>query len=328
MTLHILIDFLTSGWDAAKLIGAIAGMITIFGGGYGLYWRISTAAGRRLKMLHSYIEAREREITAKRAAVLQSIRLSEHFQLDQEPLDVSGEIDEVIELLDEDRLKQATEALIDLEERLEKKEKLVRDYANELVTHRASVNVFIAALADRRKRSDQGLEHVGAALAIDRKDKDALKYQGWLFLRKNNLPDAEDSFLKLKQLSVGPENDQYRCDAWEGLGFTYRAFGFGRYGEAEKAFGNAIGIIKQLSGNDKDGFVRGRIHDALGDLYADASWGGHSVASTVECYQRAIAAFTAEGKSNNERTARLRSAHAVKVKLEKLQKGIQAELLS
>jgi hypothetical protein len=145
MTLDLLIDFLTSGWDAAKVITAIAGMITILGGGYGLYWRITTAAGRRLKMLHRDIEVREKSITTKRADVLQSIKLSEHFQLDQKPLDVSGEIDDVIKLLDEDRLKQAAEALIDLEERLEKKEKLVRKYANELVTHRASVNVFIAA---------------------------------------------------------------------------------------------------------------------------------------------------------------------------------------
>src|SRR5262249_26148685 len=162
-----------SGWDVAKVITATAGMITILGGGYGLYWRITTAASRRLKMLHKYIEEREKSIGTKRIDVLESIKLSEHFQLDQKPLDVSGEIDDVIKLLDEDRLKQANEALVDLEERLERKEKLVRKYANELVAHRASINVFIAALADRRKRPDQGLEHVGAALAIDKKDKDA-----------------------------------------------------------------------------------------------------------------------------------------------------------
>src|SRR5262252_4459550 len=74
------IDFLTSGWDAAKVITATAGMITIFGGGYGLYWRITTAASRRLKMLHNYIEEREKSIAVKRVDVLQSIRLSEHFR--------------------------------------------------------------------------------------------------------------------------------------------------------------------------------------------------------------------------------------------------------
>jgi hypothetical protein len=45
MTLDDLIDFLTGGWDAAKVITAIAGMITILGGEYGPYWRSTTAIG-------------------------------------------------------------------------------------------------------------------------------------------------------------------------------------------------------------------------------------------------------------------------------------------
>lgn len=327
MSFEALIAFLTSGWDAAKVITAIAGMITIFGGAYGLYWRISTAASRRLKILHSFIEQREESIAARRADVLASIKISEHFQLDQKPLDVSTEIDDAIKLIDQDRLKQASEVLIDLEDRLEKKEGLVRKHAEELRAHRASVNIFIAALADRRKKPDQGLDHIGAALGIDKRDKDALKYQGWLFLRKKNFPDAEDSFTKLRQLSVGTENDQYRCDAWEGLGFTYYGLGADRFSEAEKAFTNALSIIKQLNGNDKDGFVRGRIHDALGDLYADKSWHGHSTTEAGNCYQKAVAAFTAEGKSDKERAARSRAAQNVTVKLARLRKATQAELL-
>jgi hypothetical protein len=54
MVQDALIDFLTSIWDAAKVITAIAGMFTVFGGGYDLYWRITTAAIRRLKMLPKY----------------------------------------------------------------------------------------------------------------------------------------------------------------------------------------------------------------------------------------------------------------------------------
>jgi hypothetical protein len=54
MVQDALIDFLTSIWDAAKVITAIAGMFTVFGGGYDLYWRITTAASRRLKMLPNY----------------------------------------------------------------------------------------------------------------------------------------------------------------------------------------------------------------------------------------------------------------------------------
>ena len=322
-----LVTFVTSGWDAAKVITAIAGLVTIFGGGWGLYWRISTAEARRLQMLHNYVEAREGAISSKRPDVLNNIKLSEHFQLEQRALDVGAEIDDVIELLDQDRLKQAMEALIDLEERLERKEKIVRKYADELVTHKASVHVFIAALADRRKRTDQGLEHVASALAIDNKDKDALTYQGWLLLRKKDLPGAEDSFGRLRQLSVGSENERHRCDAWEGLGFTYVASGPNKYPDAERALTNALGIIRKLTGNEKDAFARGRIHDALGDLYASSLWGGQDISRASDNYQKAIAALSGEGNSEKERIARSRAARAVQVKLEKLPKESRSEVL-
>ena len=249
-------------------------------------------------MLHNYVEAREGAISSKRPDVLNNIKLSEHFQLEQRALDVGAEIDDVIELLDQDRLKQAMEALIDLEERLERKEKIVRKYADELVTHKASVHVFIAALADRRKRTDQGLEHVASALAIDNKDKDALTYQGWLLLRKKDLPGAEDSFGRLRQLSVGSENERHRCDAWEGLGFTYVCIAaLNKYPDAERALTNALGIIRKLTGNEKDAFARGRIHDALGDLYASSLWGGQDISRASDNYQKAIAALSGEGNS-------------------------------
>jgi tetratricopeptide (TPR) repeat protein len=322
-----IVTFLMSGWDAAKVITAIAGLITIFGGGWGLYWRISTAETRRLQMLHDYIETREGAISTKRAEVLDGIKLSEHFQLEQKALDVGAEIDDVIELLDQDRLKQAMEALVDLEERLERKKKIVRKYADELVTHKASVHVFIAALADRRKRTELGLEHVASALAIDNKDKDALKYQGWLLLRQKDLPGAEESFGKLRQISVGSENDRHRCDAWEGLGFTYLASGPDKYAEAEKAFANALNTIRKLTGNDKDAFARGRIHDALGDIYASELWDSHDTTRASENYQRAIAALSAEGRGKKEQAARSRAVRGIQVKLEKLQKEVQAEFL-
>lgn len=327
MTWDALVAFLTSGWDAAKVITAIAGLVTILGGGWGLYWRISTAEARRLQMLHDYVETREGAISNKRPEVLDGIKLSEHFQLEQKALDVGAEIDGVIELLDQDRLKQAMEALIDLEERLERKEKIVRKYADELVTHKASVHVFIAALADRRKRTDQGLEHVASALAIDNRDKDALKYQGWLLLRKKDLPGAEESFGRLRQLSVGPENDRHRCDAWEGLGFTHIASGPNKYPEAERAFANALSTIRRSTGNDKDGFARGGMHDALGDIYASKAWAGLDVARAIDNYQRAIAAFAGEGRSEKERMARSRAARAVQVKLGKLKGEVRAEPL-
>ena len=327
MTWEALLAFLTTGWDVAKVIGVMAGLVTIFGGGWGLYWRITTAESRRLRMLHNFAETREAAISDKRKDILDGIRLSEHFQLEQKPLDVGAEIDEVMKLLDKDRLKQATEALVDLEERLERKEKIVRRFADELLKHKASVHVFIAALADRRKRVDQGLEHVGSALAIDKQDKDALKCQGWLLLKKNDRPGAEESFKSLRRLCTAPENRQHRCDALEGLGFTYRSFGPERYTDAEAAFNEALEIIRQLAGNHKDGFTRGRIHDVLGDMYADALWSNHRIDKAIESYGRALDAFKGQGKSEKETTARARAAQGVKKKQDQLQKGIEQELL-
>src|SRR5215813_7348706 len=83
----------------------------VFGVGLALYnlierWR--TREQRRLDMLREYLAKEEKDITARRQAVLQGIRLSEHAYLSEKNLDVGAEIDQAIDLLDRGYPEAAT----------------------------------------------------------------------------------------------------------------------------------------------------------------------------------------------------------------------------
>ena len=86
----------------------IGGTIGVAFSLYRLVERWLTREERRLDMLRKYLDKEEKDITARRQAVLQGIRLSEHAYLAEKNLDVGAEIDQAIDLLDRGYPEAAT----------------------------------------------------------------------------------------------------------------------------------------------------------------------------------------------------------------------------
>jgi len=147
-------------------VSTLGGLLTL----YKLVERWQTRNARRLDMLREYLDKEEKDISSRRKNVLDNIRMSEHSFLSDKKFDVGAEIDRVIDLLDRGYPQLASGKLAELEKRLETNERMLRKRADDLQKHKASVHIFLGALADRNENSTLGLEYIDKALELDQSD--------------------------------------------------------------------------------------------------------------------------------------------------------------
>lgn len=121
--LFVLFGFNISVALASTIIG---GVFTVSLAAYRLIERWRTRKQRRLDMLREYLDREEKDITGRRPAVLNGIRMSEHSYLSHKKLDVGAEIDRAIDLLDRGYPQAAAGKLGELEMRLLTDEPMLR----------------------------------------------------------------------------------------------------------------------------------------------------------------------------------------------------------
>ena len=263
------------------------GLFTVGLAAYKLFERWRTRKQRRLEMLREYLDREEKDITGRRAAVLNGIRLSEHAYLSEKKLDVGAEIDRAIDLLDRGYPHAAAAKLTELEERLLKDEPMLRKRADDLKRHTRSVRIFLGALADRENNPELGLAYIDRALNEDASDRDALKYKALLLLSKGELDNAERAFDRLRQRATGPENACYRADAHLGIATVKFRRGAASFDGALQSLGTALTNITAVPSAEQDHHTFSAIYSLQGDIYASGGWPGVDAAKAIESYRKA-----------------------------------------
>lgn len=277
-------------WTITLIITAIGGTIGATLTLYKLIERWLTRKARRLDMLREYLDKEEKDISSRRKNVLDNIRMSEHSFLSDKKFDVGAEIDRAIDLLDRGYPQLAGGKLAELEKKLETNEAMLRRRADDLKKHKASVHIFLAAVADRNKNGTLGLEYIDKALDLDQSDLDALKYKGLLLLHKGDLDGAERGFDKLRQRSNGRENASYRADAHLGLGTVKFERGNEYFDGALQSLLTALTNLNSVPASEQDHYTCAQVYLLQGKIYAapaGGGWQGTDPAKALENYRRA-----------------------------------------
>ena len=284
---HVLFEFMWVKWTIPMISTAIVGAI---GAGFTLYKlheRWTTREERRLQILHTYIDKEERNITGKRPDVLSGIQEASNTSLIEKNFDVGAEIDEAIALLDAGKGHRAAGRLMELDRKLEANAAILERRAADLRKHKASVQVFLAALADADNNPTLGLNHIKNALQNDIRDLDALKYQGLLQLRIGELDLAHQSFDRLRVYNDG--SAAYRADAHLGLASVCICRGAAHYDEAIRRLNTALANIHGLPPSAQDPITRSYIYQQLGFVHNDKAWTGSDSALALQHYSQALA---------------------------------------
>jgi tetratricopeptide (TPR) repeat protein len=301
----------------ALVFTVVGGLIGVGLAAYKLFERWLTRNERRLDMLRDYLDREEKDITGRRTAVLNGIRLSEHAYLSEKKLDVGAEIDRAIDLLDRGYPHAAAAKLTELEERLLKDELMLRKRADDLKRHTRSVRIFLGALADREDNPVLGLAYIDKVLNEDTSDLDALKYKALLLLSRGELDNAEKAFDRLRQKASGQENACYRADAY--LGIATVKYRRGSLDTALQSLGTALTNITAVPSAEQDHYTFSRIYSLQGDIYASADWTGTHTPKAVENYRKAREAL---GLIPNRRKALETTIKAVEDKIEGFQPSV------
>ena len=116
---RVLFEFLGIQWTWLTIIALVAGGVPVVLGIQKLHFRWTTRKERRHNLLHEYLDEEEKDVSAKRRSVLDSIRKTQHSYLEPREFDVGREIDLAIVLLNSGHPEQASAKLAELEKRLE-----------------------------------------------------------------------------------------------------------------------------------------------------------------------------------------------------------------
>ena len=246
---------------------------------------------RRLEMLRLYLDKEEKDISSKRKPILRSIQNSSQSYLTDREFNVGNELDAAVGLLDAGHPEEAAAKLAVLEKRLANNCAILKARAEHLDNHRASVQVFLAALADKAGNSDIGLEHVSQALSRNNSDLDAIKYQSNLYLSRGIPEQAGDSFAKLLRLSNGTQNASYKADAYLGLATVEAKLRPSNFDEILRNLDNSLSNRNRVLPKEQDFYARAQAHRMKGDLHSVTAWAGYDLEVARQSYFKALDAL-------------------------------------
>jgi tetratricopeptide (TPR) repeat protein len=200
---------------------------------------------------------------------------------------------------------------------------MLRRRADDLKKHTASVQIFLAALADRENTPDVGLAYIDKALEQDQSDLDALKYKALLLLNKGELNNAEHAFDRLRVRAT--RNARYRADAHLGLGTVKFKRGIDQFGDALQSLATAFNNITSVSSAEQDHVTFAQIYTLQGDMLGTPGWPGTDKAKSLECYRKAKEAL---GLVPNKRKSLETKVAEIQAKIEQEEGATGSQLVS
>lgn len=286
---EILVELWGVKWTLPLIVSAVFGFVTFCGTIYKIVERWMTREQRKLALLHEYLDKEEHDITSKRREVLTGIQLSHHAYLTDQKLDVGREIDSAVRYLDSGRPDRAEARLRELRKKIQQSSNLLARRVDDLRKHERSVNIFLAAVSERDDKTIVGLDYIQEALDSDGFDLDALRYKGYLHLKRQELDPAEKAFQKILNNNDG--SSAYRAEAYLGLGTVSVKRGIAGFEAAAQALKNSLTNSSQLAPSDQNPHTKASAHQMLANIYGDEQWGGCDNQQAADHYRKALAAL-------------------------------------
>lgn len=235
-------------------------------------------------MLHDYLDKEQKDISSKRQLILEGIRSSPNAFLADKCLDVGVELDESLSLLDSGRPDRAQARIAELLKKIRNNYGVLERRVEDLKKHERSLNIFLAAIADRNGKFGDGLILANEALASDSRDFDALKLKGHLLIKTGELELAEQMFEKIR-VQVG--SSAYRAEAYLGSALVNKSRGPRSFDQADQALLNASRNLNRIAVPEQDFTAKATVYETWGDLYATKSWRLADDAKAISHYQTA-----------------------------------------
>ena len=267
--------FMTTSWDAAKIIGAVAGAVTIASTGTGIYLKYRTSGRQLVKRMLEFIHSGEKRLAEARQtlgamAVLPSPALPEGT-----PVFPQHVLAPALKRMKWGRTQAASGALARAIAVAEERTRIALARAEHQRKEQALAHLMLGAINASRQIVDPSeaahsralaLAEFDKALAIDPEDLDGLQYAGLMLLQMTNAAGALERFNRLIELSADASHALRLARAYRLQASAYASLPTPRLGNANSsligslaAYPNSADPIEVANTHEQHGDVRTKL---------------------------------------------------------------------
>ena len=283
--------FVTSGWDAAKIITAIGGTVTILSASYGLYTKWRTSGRRLVARVLEFIEKREQRLVDTRTML-------ENIATRPSPGHANGVLfprevlDRSLVRMKWGKARTAAADILQAVTLAKQRAEMAEAHAREQQKEQALAHLMLGAIAASRESNDDAelaearataLGEFDKALAIDPDDRDALQYAGLMLLQMANAAGALDRFNQLLELTTKTDDKLKLARAYRLQASAFCKLPVPSLGNASNALNAALAAYPQ----DAPPMELASANEQLGDIRFQL--GRNNVAN--QSYQRALTIY-------------------------------------
>ncbi len=286
--------FLTTGWDAAKTISAIAALVTITSTGFGLYLKYRTSGRQLVKRMLEFIKANDKRLADTRTTLGTTAHLPSPSRDTAEPVFPRHVLEPKLKKLKWGRSQKASKALAKAITAADERATVANLRAQSQRREQALAHLMLGAVHASHQSDDTGelaearalaLAEFDKALAIDPEDRDAIQYAGMMLLQMANARGALDRFNTLVNLAKVDADKLRLARAYRLQATAYASLPSPEWMNANGALITALNEYPQTT----PPLEHAEAHEQHGDVRT--SWQRFGVANTS--YQAALTIYYA-----------------------------------
>ena len=205
----------------------IAAVLAIIASGWALYNLWNHLNLRRRRLLRDYLTDEQKKILEQKTGV--SARFQNRVLNTEKPeiLDIHARINRALRLFDSGNVKSADKVLKELMQSLKERKELADQQSQVAHLETGAIHLFLGSIAASQDKMWDAIKEFKAALEVNEKDLDALKYLGEQHLRlsekepqsrESHLIAARDRFKALQKYAGEANYQQRESDAFLLLG--------------------------------------------------------------------------------------------------------------
>ncbi|PPD28440.1 MAG: hypothetical protein CTY20_10180 [Hyphomicrobium sp.] len=260
--------FLTSPWDATKVLQSIAAIVGILSGSFGIWQALRFAEKRLANRLQEYLKRDEQRLRDARTTLLGAVTRGVPKKPNIKPVFLSDALTKAMKQLKWGPIGPAQESLMAALKLASEKEEAAGKLAEQHRRQKAAAHLLLGAIADSKKDHLAALQHFKAALDIDPDDVEALEYAG---LQSLFIPDPTSALNYFTQIvAIAAQRGDLLLNARAKVlqARAHHAFAQPNYNTANQIL---LGVVQSLP-PAMSTIERARICEFHGDVRREANY--------------------------------------------------------
>jgi tetratricopeptide (TPR) repeat protein len=310
--------FILSDWNTTKTLQAMAALLSLATGSYGIYKAFRFAESRLANRLAEFLQREEERLADARHKLLSALSKPAVHRPHIHPVFANKFLNNALSQMRWGKKDRAESSLVDALQLIDEQVETAQQWQAAQKRQKAAAHLLLGALADSKGNYEKALAHFQSALDLNSEDLDAREYAGLQMLRTANAQQALEYFKELEAKARTIQNEPLIARSLKLQAEAYCELPTPRYANANQL------LLQVVNGflNTVSPFERALIHNQHGDVRRKLGFQNAALTS----YQAAknVLAVLKEQRMPDAKDARV-AFETVSAKIVELNRNLQGE---